>query len=74
MAKLKFLGILFQFIGIILILFFQQFMQEVYTRKVTISGEKMILMIMPENRMVLWIGLFLLIIGFILILIKEFGK
>ncbi|MBI5207331.1 MAG: hypothetical protein HY934_06005 [Candidatus Firestonebacteria bacterium] len=69
--KLGIIGILFEFIGIILVLFFQIFMQEIYTRKVTITGKHIILMMVPENRIVLWIGFILLVLGFIFNILKE---
>ena len=72
--KISALGIMFELIGIIMILFFNFFMQNEYLRKVTPEGKKIILMIVPENRMGLWIGLGLLIVGFIMIVYNEINS
>ncbi len=72
MKRLKTIGILLQFIGLILILLFQFFMQEIYTHKTTLSGHNMILVLMPENRSILWAGYILLFAGFILIVFCDF--
>lgn len=72
--KIGVIGILFEFIGILCLLTFQMFMCEIYTHKITLTNKRMILMLMPENRSILWIGYFLVITGFVLIVTEEFRK
>ncbi|MBI5417994.1 hypothetical protein HZA55_08630 [Candidatus Poribacteria bacterium] len=74
MDRIGVIGILLEFVGILCLLIFQMFMCEIYTYKVTLTNKRMILMLMPENRSILWIGYFFVIVGFILIVKEEFKK